>query len=1091
MLNIEDNEMLNDFIEESLEHLDGIEDDLLHIEEAGVNFNEEIVNKVFRAVHTIKGGAGYLGLKNVEALAHNSENVMGKIRAGELIPTPGIISTLLDAADTLSTLINRHESSNEIDISCNLTALNAICLGDAPQEDNNPEDYNPEDNHLGNKLTPIPVLSDVSAKISTKISTNEKPASENNHILISSPAQDLLLKVEQSVIDDFFKQGSFLYILQYNLLNDIESRGKDGAKIIEELKETGDILAANIDIDEDSCAELIKKNGNPLIVIFATILENDLIGNFFDITPDQIQPITPDDLETADLEQADLEQATLTPVAVPQQEKSVEARPVSTPSVSTEAAAVKTMEKTKTTPLKDPLAKAGQKPDNLRVNVRLLDTLMTLAGELVLTRNQLVQAVSSRKVMGIDNISQRLDLVTSELQEAIMSTRMQPVGNVFNKFKRIVRDLSKNLGKKINLIIEGEEVELDKTIIESIGDPLTHLVRNSVDHGIEMPEERIAAKKQETGILRITAYHEGGQVMIAIEDDGAGINIERVKEKALTMGLRKSSSLDELSDKEIAALIFLPGMSTAKEITDISGRGVGMDVVNTNISKVGGTVDIDTTPGKGSIITIKLPLTLAIIPSLIVIVQKERYAIPQVNMVELVRIPAAKVKERIEKIGSAIVMRLRGELLPLIKLTDALGIEDRYYASQDTGEKFPDRRTLTEDRRQVTFDKTAGQVDRETLASDQEKRALIIDRRTSPASACNVLVVSVGDFHYGLIVDQVLDSEEIVVKPVGTHLRDCECYAGASVQGDGKVALILDIIGISNIMNLRTVSKSVQEQALQKAESKIVKDTQALLLVCNAPDEPIAIPLDLVSRIELCKKKEIKITGGRKSIQYRGGPLPLFSIDEVANVGSPDTDSPTCYIIVFSIGGKEVGIIMSEIIDIIRGTYIIDEMTHKQPGIMGSTIINQEITLLADLYGVIDTLMPEWTKSLKSKIKDDSPANVLVVEDSPFFLNQVVSCLSEIGCNPLTATDGEKGLDVLNREKVDIVLTDIEMPNMNGLEMVKKIRADERFKNLPIIAVTSLAGDVAEKEGLNAGINDYLVKLDREKIIACVKKYLL
>ncbi len=1057
MFNIEDNGIFNDFIEESLDHLDGIEDDLLSIEEAGENFNEETVNKVFRAVHTIKGGAGYLGLKNVEALAHHSENVMGKIRARELFPTPDIISTLLDAMDTLSTLIHRHENSNEIDISSNLTALNAICL---------------EKN--------ISSFDHVSSESSTTASADENPASEDNPVLSVSSTDNPLFKVERSVLEGLLKQGTFLYLLQYNLLKDNEARESYYAKIVEELKETGDILAANI--EGDVSAEMIEKNDNLLIVLFATILEHELMGDFFDIDPDQIQQITLNDLE----------QPALPPAATPRQEQSVETRPVSSPSVFAATAAETKMEETDKALLKDSPAKKEQKPDNLRVNVKLLDNLMTLAGELVLTRNQLIQATASRKVKGIDNISQRLNLVTSELQEAIMSTRMQPVGNVFNKFKRIVRDLSRNLGKKINLTIEGEEVELDKTIIESIGDPLTHLVRNAVDHGIEMPDVRIAAGKQETGTLRITAYHEGGQVMIAIEDDGAGINIERVKEKVLTMGLRETSALDELSDKEIANLIFLPGMSTAKEITDISGRGVGMDVVNTNISKVGGTVDIDTIPGKGSIITIKLPLTLAIIPSLIVTVQKERYAVPQVNMVELVRIPAAKVKERIEKINSAIVMRLRGELLPLIKLTDVLGIKERYFTAEDTGEQFLDRRTLTEDRRQAQADKTARQTDREeTQSSGQEKRVITSDRRTSPMSAYNVLVVSVGDYHYGLIVDQVLDSEEIVVKPVGTHLRDCECYAGASVQGDGKVALILDIIGISNVMNLRTVSKSVREQALQKAERKIMKDTQSLLLACNAPDEQVAIPLDLISRIESCKVEEIKITGGRKNIQYRGAPLPLFSIDEIADVGSPNTDSPTCYIIVFAISGKEVGIIVSEIIDIISGTYIIDEMTHKQPGIMGSTIINQEITLLLDLYGIIDTIMPEWTKALKSQIKEDRPANILVVEDSPFFLNQVVSFLSEIGYKPLTATDGVQGLAVLNREKIDIVLTDIEMPNMNGLEMARKIRADERFRNLPIIAVTSLAGDAAEREGLDAGINDYLVKLDREKIIACVRKHLV
>ncbi len=1055
MFNIEDKEIFNDFIEESLDHLDGIEDDLLSIEEAGENFDEDIVNKVFRAVHTIKGGAGFLGLKNVEALAHNSENVMAKIRSREISPSPDIISTLLDAMDTLSTLINRHERSNDIDIAGHLTALNAICLTGASSGKTHPTLHS----------TSAPASPEPAAKDSD----HGGPASENDPVGPCPPSeQDVLLKVERSLLEAVFKKGSFLYILHYNLLSDTETEAAYHARIMEELNETGDVLAA--EIEGDVSAEMIEKNDRRLIVVFAAILEHELMGDFFDITPDLIQPITPDDLEQPGLPTAG---------ALRQQEPA-EAGPVPAPPAPTAAPPLKT---------KEPPAKTEQKPDNLRVNVKLLDNLMTLAGELVLTRNQLLQATSSRKIKGIDNISQRLNLVTSELQEAIMSTRMQPVGTVFGKFKRIVRDLSRNLGKKIDLLIEGEDVELDKTIIESIGDPLTHLVRNAVDHGIESPEERIAAGKQETGTLRITAYHEGGQVMIAIEDDGAGINIDRVKEKVLTMGLRESSALEALSDKEIANLVFLPGMSTAKEITDISGRGVGMDVVHTNISKIGGTVDIDTIPGKGSIITIKLPLTLAIIPSLIVAVQKERYAIPQVNMVELVRIPAAKVKERIEKINSAIVMRLRGELLPLIKLADVLGIENRYYDTGDTGERFLDRRGLIEDRRRAQFDGITRPADTENPPSDSEKRGSA-DRRTSPMSAYNILVVSVGDYHYGLIVDQVLDSEEIVVKPVGTHLRDCECYAGASVQGDGKVALILDIIGISNVMNLRTVSKSVQEQALQRAESKKTTDTQSLLLACNAPGEQIAIPLDLISRIESCRITDIKITGGRKNIQYRGGSLPLFSIDEVAHVGPPDTDGPTCYIIVFCISGKEVGIIVSEIIDIISGSFMIDEMTHKQPGIMGSTIINKEITLLVDLYGLIDTIMPEWTKALTSRIKEDHPADILVVEDSPFFLNQLVSFLSEIGYKPFTATDGLQGLAVLNREKIDMVLTDIEMPNMDGLAMTRKIRADERFRDLPIVAVTSLAGDSAERDGLEAGINDYLVKLDREKIIACVRKYL-
>lgn len=1057
----DDTEILNGFIQESMDHLDGIEDDLLAIEEAGENIDEDLVNKVFRAVHSIKGGAGFLGLDTVKELAHSSENVMGKIRSKELIPTPDIISALLDAIDTLSTLIKRYESSNEADISVNMAALSAI--------------------YAGQPLPAGPSLKDAAPPATEKPPAGGKPDPS------SLSANGPLLRIEKARVEAAFDTGMQVFIVSYDLSNDFDATPENFKAIIDALKETADIIGANIDIEGDAPLELLKKAENQLTLIVSSMLEKDLLASFSNIDLEQIQQISAEDLAQAD-----------SPCAAPViAEPTVNVTPAgglpenpATPQASS-GPEKKQKAADPPPPVKESPIKAEIKPEtSLRVSVRQLDNLMTLAGELVLTRNQLVQSVSSNKLTDVDNISQRLNLVTSELQEAIMSTRMQPIGNVFNKFKRIVRDLSKGLGKKIDLMIEGEEVELDKTIIESIGDPLTHLVRNSVDHGVELPSDRVAAGKVETGTLRITAYHEGGQVMIAIEDDGAGINIDRVKEKVLSMGLYDAATLEAMSDKEIAKLIFLPGMSTAKEVSDVSGRGVGMDVVNTNISKVGGIVDIDTTPGKGSLITIKLPLTLAIIPSLMVAVHDERYAIPQVNMVELVRIPAAKVKERIEKIGSALVMRLRGELLPLVKLSDALDISDCYYTSTQTNEVLPEKRVRTEDRRKSNHFKVTTTEASDAIVEDEEKRAQENDRRTSPLSAYNILVVSAGAYHYGLIVDQLLDSEEIVVKPLGTHLRDCKCYAGASVQGDGRVALILDVVGISNIMNLRTVSKSVQEQALQRAESKIMQDVQSLLIVRNAPKEQIAIPLDLVSRIELSRTADIEITGGRRNIQYRGTTLPLFTIDEVAKVGSLSTDSQICYIIVFSINGKEVGIIMSEIIDIIRGDYAIDEITHKQPGILGSSIINDEITLLVDLYGIIDTVMPEWTKSLKSKIEETGPATILVVEDSPFFLNQFVNFLTEAGHKPLTATDGLQGLEVLEREHVDMVVTDIEMPNMDGLEMTRKIRDQERFKDLPVIAVTSLAGDAAEKMGKLAGVDEYLIKLDREKLIKSIKKHL-
>jgi two-component system chemotaxis sensor kinase CheA len=712
---------------------------------------------------------------------------------------------------------------------------------------------------------------------------------------------------------------------------------------------------------------------------------------------------------------------------------------------------------------------------------------MTLAGELVLTRNQLVQAVNSRNSQGVDNVSQRLDLVTSELQEAIMSTRMQPVGNVFNKFKRVVRDLTRDLGKKINLIIEGEDVDLDKTIIEAIGDPLTHLVRNSIDHGIEMPENRLTKGKNDTGTLRLSAFHEGGQVIIEIFDDGAGINTDRLKDKSLKMGTHDAAELEAMSKKELAKLIFTPGLSTAEALSDISGRGVGMDVVFTNLSKLGGVIDVTTETDLGTTITIKLPLTLAIIPSLIIQTQGERYAIPQVNLVELVRVPAGQIKNRIEKVGSALVMRLRGELLPLIHLADALNIETRTFIDSKTGESCEDQRQSIVDRRSI------GSKDlQEDKEESREKKGS--DRRKNPDSAYNILVLSSGDHNYGLIVDRLLDSEEIVVKPLGTHLRRCNVYSGATIQGDGAVALILDVVGLSSSMNLSTVSDSVKANSNLLTDDKDnLSDSQSLLIVQNGKDEQMAIPLTLISRIERIQSTDIAITGGRKNIHYRNTSLPLFGVEEVANVSYRDESKELCYVVVFTICDREVGILMSEIIDIIETNALIDDTTHKQPGIIGSLIIEEQITLLLDLYGIVATIMPEWAiPTQETPIDEDQGGrrNILIVEDSLFFLNQIKIFMEEAGYIAYTAEDGLLALDVLANEEIDLIITDIEMPNMDGLELTREIRKKPQYANLPIIAVTSVAGEAAEEAGRLAGINNYLIKLDREKIITHVNDYL-
>jgi len=682
--------------------------------------------------------------------------------------------------------------------------------------------------------------------------------------------------------------------------------------------------------------------------------------------------------------------------------------------------------------------------NTLRVQVKLLDSLMTLAGELVLTRNQLLRAVASGDTPAIEATTQRVDLVTSELQEAIMSTRLQPLGNVFHKFQRVVRDLAQELGKEVALVVEGEEVELDKAVLEAIGDPLTHLVRNGIDHGIERPQVRQQAGKPIQATLKLSAWHEAGQVIIEVTDDGAGIDPRTIKDKALRMGLRERAQLDAMSDKELVNLIFLPGFSTAQQVTDISGRGVGMDVVHTNLTKPGGTIEIESQVGRGTTFRIKLPLTLAIIPCLLVAVAAECYAVPQVNLVELIRVPAAQAADRLEYIGAALVMRRRGSLLPIVYLRDLLG------HSAPTPEQ-------------------------------------------GSAGAVHILVVAAGDLHYGLIVDALLDSEEIVIKPLGQHLQGCKSYAGATILGDGRVALILDVMGIRTMMHLAEVKATPgAERQYAAQDDQTRQDVQSLLLVRNAPHEQFAIPLSLISRIERLSAHAIESSGGRRYMQYRGGTLRLLAIEEVAHV-TPREETETLSVIVFTTGGREVGLMVSSILDVLEAEVTFDNMTFRQPGILGSAVLMGRTTLLVDLFGLVAAALPDWVVKPERVVTQlGTQPTVLIVEDSHFFLHHIKNFVEEAGYQVCTAMDGLEALQVLEKygAKINLVLTDIEMPNLDGLGLTSRIRHDPRFASLPVLAVTSVCGEGAEKRGLAAGVDEYLIKLDQEKLLVSIAHYM-
>jgi two-component system chemotaxis sensor kinase CheA len=507
-------------------------------------------------------------------------------------------------------------------------------------------------------------------------------------------------------------------------------------------------------------------------------------------------------------------------------------------------------------------AKVSVSDSTIRVDVGLLDRLMNLVGELVLSRNNIMQRAEGLSDPLLQTASQRLDIVTGELQESAMKARMQAISTVWSKYPRVVRDLSLATGKQVRIETVGEETELDKTIIEAIRDPLTHIIRNAIDHGIESPAHRLAVGKRPEGLLSMRARQEGGQVIIEITDDGAGIQVSRVKAKAVAKGLLATDQALTISDRDAMQLIFAPGFSTAEAVTNVSGRGVGMDVVRTNIEKIGGAVDVASTPGASTTVSLRIPLTLAIVPALLVVCDSIRYAIPQVDVLELVHLAANRVQQAVEWFHNAPVYRLRGNLLPLVYLRDQLGLSP------------------------------VGESDSVTIAE-----------------------AAAGDQSNGLVVDSVVSSEEIVVKPLGQLLAGNPAFVGATILGDGGVALILNVLGIAERSGV--IDGNAVRAAASTAASGPAANNRTSLLVVAIGTERAAIPLVDVARLEKISRSSIERSGGRDLVQYRGALLPIIGLSELVGGAVDDTQDPVP-VIVHDFRGRSVGIIVDRIVDIVE-----------------------------------------------------------------------------------------------------------------------------------------------------------------------------
>lgn len=936
-------DLIEEFLAETNESMAELDLDIVNLEQ---NPNdEELIGKIFRLVHTVKGTCGFLGLPRLEMVAHRGENVLGRFRDKDLEVKPEFVTLILEAFDRIKEIVTGIEET-----------------GSEPEGDD----------------------TELMAKLDAVYETGELPSGD------AAPAA-AAEEVAEAVADESFD------------IDDYEPIRADSYVESSSDEETADAEAVGAEAEDKS-----------------------------DDMPD-FETLAKQVAEQKAAEEAKQEEA--------KQEASAGAK-------------------------KD----APQVNASLRVNVQVLENLMTMVSELVLTRNQLLQILRAQTDSEFAAPLQRLNQVVSELQEGVMQTRMQPIGNAWGKLPRIIRDLSIDLGKKINLEMRGKETELDRQVLDLIKDPLTHMIRNSGDHGIEMPADRIAAGKREEGTILLNAYHEGGHIIIEISDDGRGLNLDKIKEKALKNGVVSESDLADMSDQQIQQFIFAAGFSTAEQVTAVSGRGVGMDVVRTNIEKIGGTIELKSVEGKGSTFTIKIPLTLAIVSALIVESAQELYAIPQLSVQELVR--ASKNSEhRIENIKGTPVLRLRDRLLPLVSLRDLLQLQDpvaelpELLAKQEEGANTD---SAEEDNVVSLLDKDAAEDD--------------IDESY-------IVVIQVGSNIVGLIVDRVYDTEEIVVKPVSPILKHIDLFAGNTILGDGSVIMILDPNGITNnsmgeisVSDTAELGRDADENAYASGLDKKI----SFLVFDAGAGAPKAVPLSLVSRLEEVAVSDIEVSGDQRVVQYRGKLMPLIPFSNKMKV----KESGNQAVLVFTEQDRSMGLMVENIIDIVEETMEV-QLGADQKGLLGSAVINGKAMDVIDVGYFLGAAHSDWYISKDTGGFDAAKSHagegrsILLVDDSAFFQNMITPLLNVAGYDVHNVSNAQDAVELCNEGKLyDLIISDIEMPGMDGFEFAQIARADASpWKDVPIVALSAHSAPSDLAKGRSVGFTDYVAKFDRDALL--------
>lgn len=1014
-----------DFVLESREHLQVFERSMLALERVGDAQNvRECIDASLRAIHSLKGNAGFLGFHAIQKLAHAIESVLENFRNQSVAPPISVVETILVANDRLASMIDDLHHSQTYDISGMLKSLHAF--------DNNSVHINaPEE------LATFRLSLQVPKPPESMLPLFECFFSLSSDCEVQLPAPDLLRSVgdwevaKESIVVHLSTDRSIIQVRERLLqcgipfswsdFGAVELVGRDKTSLESQLLSCqGKIVYEPANLGD----------GIPTPpILWIDQSSTEALG----LEPRNELPSYPDSID-----KTSMAKSAQMPIAKPE---------VVSKNDSGNTGGDSSSERT----------------GSLRIQVELLDRLMNLVSELTLVRNQSMVALSETDGAP-QAFVQRLNTVTSELQETVLRTRMQPVGNLFGRFPRMVRDLARQLGKQVELEMVGQEVELDKTVLEQLSDPLTHLIRNSIDHGLEAPTKRLQARKSMVGHVTLSATAADGQVIIEVRDDGRGIDPEAIRAKLLARGIKNETELQKTSLKELYSYILLPGFSTAKELSDVSGRGVGMDVVKTNIERLQGSLIIDSIPGTGTTMTLRVPLTLAIIPCLIVTSDEHRFAIPQRGLEEIVCLHPGGNRE-IEHTYDTEVYRLRELLLPIVRLRSVLAFSKPFTAS------------------------TKAAIMAAHPPASRDSNAIEY-----------ILVLRTGGRKFGLLVDDVRGTEEIVVKPMHPSLKKIGIFSGATLMGDGRVALIANIDGIAEHAGCH----GVEPPSSLGASKRDPAEVHRVLLFEYGPQEQFALPLVQIRRIESISMDKVEWVGDQAFITIDGTSTRIIQLDKYLKVSECEL-LPTMHLLLPKFVAQPIGILISKIVDTDSLSIQLQQTSIEDPGILGTAVIRGRLSLFLDTQYLRERLFEDnpalreedselpgvhenrLTNARNSRV-EQHVQHILLVDDTSFFREVVKRYFEREGLQVTTAIDGIDGLRKLAEGVFDLVVSDIEMPNMDGWQFCEQAR--KLGYTTPFLALTSLSKHEHSKTAIECGFDGFEEKLDHDRLIASVMSML-